>query len=381
MPTFSREEYERQRAAIRSGRVDDTAEWRTVDAADRPRRRRRRSPLRIIALVVLGVVVALAVGTVLLGMRAAAFNDKVSTAPFLSSALFGPLNGDDRVNVLMVGYGGAQHAGGYLADSINILSIDPQTDTTTTIPIPRDLWIEGMAQLPENGKVNEAFAIGHTNGGLANAGQLLAEVLSQATGLQIDHWMAIDFRGFAEMVDAVGGITIDNPTAFAYTMNEQLHQAGRWRAGSFEEGTIQLTGEQALAYARARYTSVPSESTDFARSIRQARILAGLRSKVGSGGLGSIGPGLGMMGALEGRLRTDLSAIDLFLLSGHLSSDRRIALEEDVVLQATTNTNGQYILVPVGWTGPGAYGSLQTYIADRLAQPISSPSPTAAGAP
>ena len=76
------------------------------------------------------------------------------------------------------------------------------------------------------------------------------------------------------------------------------------------------------------------------------------------------------MDAMEGRVRTDLSVIDLFLLSGHLSSDRRLELTEDVVLTAMTNTIGQYILVPMGWTGPGDYDGIRTYLASELAQPV-----------
>jgi LCP family protein required for cell wall assembly len=329
------------------------------------------------------VVAAVVVAAVLVGLRAAAFNDKVSTSPFLSTSLFGPLNGSDRVNILMVGYGGAQHQGSYLADSINILSIDPETETTTTIPVPRDLWVEGVTGFPsdEGVKVNTAFALGEQQGGIAEAGELMASVLTEVTGLQIDHWMAIDFTGFSEMVDAVGGVTITNPTEFSFTMNEQLYQSGNFDGGTFAAGELHLDGAQALAYARARYTNVISESSDYARSARQSRIIAGLRSSLGSGGIGAIGPGLGMMDALEGRLQTDLSAPDLFLLSGHMTSDRRIELGEDVVLTATTNTIGQYILIPVDWTGAGAYGSLQAYLTDELAQPIATPSPTATDAP
>jgi polyisoprenyl-teichoic acid--peptidoglycan teichoic acid transferase len=329
------------------------------------------------------VLVAIVVGGVLVGMRAAAFNNKVSTSPFLSASLFGPLNGSDRVNVLMVGYGGAEHQGSYLADSINILSIDPVTDTTTTIPIPRDLWVEGVTGFPPDGgsKVNAAFALGQQEGGIPQAGEEMASVLTEVTGLQIDHWMAIDFNGFSEMVDAVGGVTIDNPTKFSFTTNEQLYQSGNFDGGTFPAGELHLDGAQALAYARARYTSVISESSDYARSARQSRIIAGLRSSLGSGGIGAIGPGLSMMDALEGRLQTDLSAFDLFMLSGHMTSDRRIELSEDVALTATTNTIGQYILIPVDWTGPGAYGSLQAYLADELARPVATPSPTASDAP
>jgi hypothetical protein len=42
------------------------------------------------------------------------------------------------------------------------------------------------------------------------------------------------------------------------------------------------------------------------------------------------------------------------------------------VLTATSNTSGQYILIPTGWTGPGDYGGLQAYLADELSQPIGS---------
>ncbi len=321
-------------------------------------------------------LVVVVVGGLLLFLRAASFNAAVSSAPFPSTALLGDLNGSERVNVLMVGYGGGDHKGPYLADSLQILSIDPVTDSTTTIPIPRDLWIEGIEAFSQNGKVNEVYSVGHESvdageaGRLDGAGSLMAEVLSQVTGLGIDHWLAIDFDGFMEMVDAVGGVTVDNPVSFAYTNTEALHQAERWESGSFPVGEIYLDGEQALAYARARFTNVPSESTDFARSVRQARIFSALRKELGSGGIGSLGPGLRLMDAMEGRVRTDLSAIDLFLLSSHLSSDRRVELSEDVVLTATTNTIGQYILLPVGWTGPGDYGRLQSYLATELARPV-----------
>lgn len=316
------------------------------------------------------------VGIVLLGIRGAAFNSSVSTAGFPSTALFLPLRGSERVNVLMVGYGGGTHAGAYLADSIQILSIDPATDTTTTIPIPRDLWIEGISAFPQNGKVNEVFAAGigsETDPDLDAGAELMAATLSEVTGLEIEHWLSIDFEGFRDMIDAVGGVTVVNPTAFSYATGPIDHQAGRWNAGSFEAGEIHLDGDRALAYSRARYTSVVEESTDFARSVRQARILGALRSTVGDGGVGAIPAGLGLMDAMEGRMRTDLSAIDLALLAPHLSADRRVELSEGVVLMATTNTIGQYILIPIDWTGPGAYGGLRGYLSTELARPVASP--------
>ena len=95
--------------------------------------------------------------------------------------------------------------------------------------------------------------------------------------------------------------------------------------------------------------------------------MGALRSSLGDGGLGSIIPGLRLMDAMEGRVRTDLSVIDLYLLSPHLSSDERVELSEGPVLTATTNTIGQYILIPTGWTGPGNYEPIHAYLAAELA--------------
>ena len=373
------------RELIRSGGVSRGGDRRRQASARPPARRpatraRRRGGGigRTIRTILLLAVVGVVVGVVLLLTRAATFNASVSRAVFPSTALLWSLNGSERVNVMMVGYGGAEHEGAFLADSIQILSIDPATDTTTTIPIPRDLWIEGIDAFSQNGKVNEVFADGHilADGDeaakLDTAADLLATVLSDVTGLEIHHWLAIDFDGVRDMVDAVGGVTVNNPVRFMYTGPEENHLRGYWDEGPFEAGEIHLNGEQALWYARARYTSVVSESNDFARSVRQARILAALRSKLGDGGLGSILPGLNLMDAMEGRVRTDLSSIDLFLLSSHLNSDRRVELSEDVVLRATTNTIGQYILIPVDWSGPGDYAGLRSYLGRELAAPIGS---------
>ncbi|MDQ3880607.1 MAG: LCP family protein [Chloroflexota bacterium] len=332
---------------------------------------RRRPWGRIVLVTFLVLLIAVLAASLLLWFRVAAFNDRVSTASATSSSLFGPLGGDERVNVLVLGYGGAEHDGTYLTDSINIVSVDPGGDTTTMIAIPRDLWIEGVPALPQNGKVNEAFADGYAAGGTLDAGaEASVSVLSAVTGLPIDHWVALDFNGFRRMVDAVGGVTIDNPTAFSYTRDENFFNAGRWEA-EFPAGELHLDGEQALTYTRARYTSVPSESSDFARSVRQQRVLSALRDRLGDGGISSIGPGLRIMDALGEDMRTDLSAIDLFLLSSHVDPDRRVELTEGVILQATTNTIGQYILVVIGSTGPGDYAPLHAYIQGQLDAPAS----------
>jgi len=74
-------------------------------------------------------------------------------------------------------------------------------------------------------------------------------------------------------------------------------------------------------------------------------------------------------------MQTNLSALDLFLLSGHLNPDRRIELAEGVILEATSNTIGQYILVVIGRATSTDYTPLQSYLAAELAKPIPTPSP------
>jgi LCP family protein required for cell wall assembly len=327
-------------------------------------------------MAVILVLAVTVVGSVLLWQRVSAFNQKVSSAPMASSALFGPLGGTARLNVLMIGFSGqAKHGGTYLADSLNILSIDPARNQTTLIPIPRDLWIQGLPAMARGGKVNEAFADGWDAGGWKEAGKVQAAVVSQVTGLPIQHWISIDFDGLSAVVDAVDGVTVQNPRAFSYTWWEDTYQAKRW-SGSFKKGSLHLDGTQALTYARVRYTSVSAESSDFARSVRQERVLGALRDKLGSG-FGSLGPGLAVMDALADHLKTDLSAFDLFLLSGHMHADRRLELKLGTVLAAGRNNSGSYILFPAGAKTLGDYAPLRRYLATQLAKPIATPKPTA----
>lgn len=380
----------------RARRVREAAEReqmlraRGIDPLNPPRRsrapRRGRWKRNLVLLLVI-VLLSGCTGGWLLWQRVTAFNDEVSSAGSLSSSLLFPLIGSDRVNVAMYGYGGPEHKGGtYLADSLIILSIDPRTDTTTMIPIPRDLWIEGLPELPNNAKINESFADGYVQGGIYEAGRAATSVISKVTGLPIEHWMALDFTGFKAMVDSVGGVSVDNPVAFGYTWSEPNYFAGKWDGGYFNAGPIYLDGTRALDYSRTRYTSVQAESSDFARSVRQQRVLAALRGKLG-GGLAALGPGLAIMDVLKGAggtpsgsqvplMATDLSAIDLYLLSGHLGADRRIELSEGVILEATSNSIGQYILVVIGRAHGSDYAPLQAYLQTELARPLPSPQPS-----
>ena len=302
-------------------------------------------------------------GTFWLFQRAAAFNDAVSTQSALSVRLFGPFS-PDRVNVLMLGYSDESRDGAFLTDSMNVLSIDKAAGITTILPIPRDLWVEGLPEVPQNMKINEAFRIGHYEAGNENGAELASAAVAYATGLEIHGWISLDFQGFQAMVDAIGGITLENPTAFAYTWDEPDYLAGDFPY-SFEAGSLTLTGQEALDYARNRYTNVAAESSDFARSVRQQRVLAAIKAEVS--GWQTVSKGLAVADALDGHLHTNMAVVDLAMLAGELTPDRRVELSEGTILEATTNTIGQYVLVVIGRRSATDYQPLHEYVADALA--------------
>lgn len=327
-----------------------------------PRERRPANWRRRFAAVAILACIAVGAGAVAVWQRAAAFNDAVSTGPALSLRLFGPFS-PERVNVLLLGYSDESREGAFLSDSMNVISIDKASDTTTIIPIPRDLWVEGVDEVPQNMKINEAFRMGYYAGGVENAAELASTAVAHVTGLPIHGWITLDFQGFEAMVDAIGGITLENPTAFRYTWDEPDYLAGNFQY-AFDAGTLELTGQQALDYARNRYTDVPAESSDFARSVRQQRVLSAIKAEVS--GWDTLSKGLDLADALRGHMHTNLPVLDLGMLAGAMTPDRRIELAEGEILEATTNTIGQYVLVVIGRDAPDDYEPLHEFVRDAV---------------
>ena len=118
-----------------------------------------------------------------------------------------------------------------------------------------------MLPIPGYGtsKVNAAYAFGGP--------QLLVETLESATGLRVDHYVEIGFAGFANIVDAVGGVEIEIPKG---GMKDTKSGA------DFEAGKQTLNGEQALAFVRTRYALAGS---DLDRTKNQQKFLAALASQ------------------------------------------------------------------------------------------------------
>jgi polyisoprenyl-teichoic acid--peptidoglycan teichoic acid transferase len=188
-------------------------------------------------------------------------NGRISAAAY--RALDTPPGGllGTPTNTLILGVDARRGQTRSRADTILIMRTDPDSGRIKYLSIPRDYRVE----LPNQGvqKINAAFFFG----GQAQT----IRAVKRLTGLPIHHLMVIRFSGFPKMVDAVGGVTVNNPTALV----DCPYEAGR--TVSFPAGRIELNGARALEYARARQGDCGG---DFGRALRQQAVVAGLKSKV-----------------------------------------------------------------------------------------------------
>lgn len=186
---------------------------------------------------------------------------------------------DGRINILLLGIGGVGHEGTNLTDTIMLASIDPKTKRVGLLSIPRDL----LVPIPGYGyrKINNAYAFGEE--ALPGSGGVLAKkVVEDLFGMNVSYFIRVDFDGFRQLIDDLGGVTVDITKNFtdAYYPTDDF----KTQTVTFYSGRQLMNGEKALQYARSRHGS-NSEGSDFARGKRQQKLLLGIRDKVLSRGV------------------------------------------------------------------------------------------------
>ncbi len=299
--------------------------------------------------------VAIVMAVLAAGGWSAARLATTSTQPLNLSASAGPQR------ILILGYGGGDHPGAYLSDSIVLVVRDGARQAE--VSIPRDLWV----QLPPNSgryaKINEALQDGYNSGGLDTGAALAAQKVADVTGLTVTGWVLQDFQGFRDLIDAMGGVDLDVPRTFSaqYPVNDNPDVDARWKVIHFDAGKQHMDGERALEYARARYADNPQEGSDFARSARQQLLISAVRQKMASpaGALRF----LPVANAAAGAIHTNVSPLDLasFVLGFNAGEARHIAL--DSVLVDGQSGDGQQILLPRS----GNYALIADYVKSQLA--------------
>lgn len=281
---------------------------------------------------------------------------RVSTRPFSLGAPPGPQR------ILILGYGGGDHPGAYLSDSM--LLVVEGSGAPAEVSVPRDMWV----QLPRNSghyaKINEALQDGYNSGGYVAGGDLAAQKVQDVLQVPVSGWVLEDFQGFRRMIDALGGVDVEVQRAFSaqYPVNDDPAVNASWKVIHFDAGRQHMDGERALEYARARYSDNPQEGTDFARSARQQRLIAAIRQKVTSP-VGAL-HFLPLVNAVAQAVHSNLPPEDLaaFVLGFHSSTAKHVELSTANVLVNGRSPDGQDILLPKG----GSYASIADYVRRQL---------------
>ncbi len=254
-----------------------------------------------------------------------------------------------RLNVLILGIGGAGHEGSNLTDSILIASVDLENKRVGLVSIPRDLaYPLGSGRFE---KINAVHAYAEQEAPGEGAVRT-AQAFSQLLEIPIDHVVRIDFQGFTKFIDALGGINVNVETAFTDPTYPVGDPSPGVKTVSFKKGPQQMTGEQALIFTRSRHGN-NGEGSDFARSRRQQLVMLAVREKLLSlGTLSDPGKLADLYRAVSEHVQTDLSVWDLLKfapLASQFSPDKvtmnTLTDAPDGVL-ASANVGGAYMLFP-----------------------------------
>jgi len=327
----------------------------------------------ITSLVLVVLVVALVIMGVVTSQRVLAFGSAISPQTPLSSQLS---LGADRTNLLIMGYGGGTHDGSFLTDSNVVVSLIPDSHHTSLISVPRDLWVSYPQGSDQRTRLNAVYTLASNgNDNPIAGGNATAAKISVVTGLNVKYWMTIDFTGFRDLINSIGGIDVNVQTAFnaCYPQNDDAKANPNWIVVNFKTGTQHMDGETAIRYARAREPLTAcgkgasinqAQLSDFARSQRQQDIMKAVLSKVKQA---TTWPSFfNALTALQKTIYTNLSLNDLarFVLAMDLNNAKtpHIGLSNQNVLEDFTTSDGAQVLQPQG----GNWDLISKYINQRL---------------
>jgi LCP family protein required for cell wall assembly len=136
--------------------------------------------------------------------------------------------------------------------------------------IPRDLFIR-LPNQNDSTRINTINAIGEAQV-IGSGASLLRQSIEFSFDIDIDNYIRLDFNGFHQIIDAVGGITVDVPYRI-YDPNYPTMNYGTM-AITFEPGKQHLNGERALIYARTRH-----QDDDYRRAERQQQVIIAFAQK------------------------------------------------------------------------------------------------------
>ena len=198
-------------------------------------------------------------------------------------------DGKERLNILLVGVD--EQGGAFNTDTMITVSIDPQTHQVVMFQLPRDTVDVPLPPGPVRDYYGDVYP-GKINSFAANSNRAdwfpgntkthtrglngLKAILGNLYGLDIKYYVEVNFDGFKQVVNALGGVTINVQVP---VLDDNFPQADGHRLRLFIPAGIQhMNGQQALDYARSR-----KSTSDFERAARQQRVLVSLRQQLDIG--------------------------------------------------------------------------------------------------
>ena len=239
----------------------------------------------------------------------------------LPNATIPPWNGTERLNILLIGSDERPGEGTYNTDTLIVVSIEPTTGQVAMFSLPRDSVGVPLPPGPlrnafgstYQSKINSFFTAVRGRPDLVPGTSRtrgyngLKAILGELYGLDIKYFVEVNFEGFRQVVDAVGGVTINVQVP---VIDDRFpSDTGRHSRVYIPSGIQHMNGTQALVYARSRYGS-----DDFDRAARQQRVLTSLREQADIANLIPRIPEL--LAAVKNTVRTDVPRAELAKLAG-----------------------------------------------------------------
>ncbi len=167
---------------------------------------------------------------------------------------------------------------GMRSDTTLVVHVSADRSRIDAVSIPRDTRVDipscnftdGSTSRPQSARFNAAFSIGARNDDVGEAAACTIQTVQSLTGIVIDGWIVVDFAGFRNMVDALGGVNMCIPN------DMESPKSGL----SITAGMHQLDGFTALALARARTGEGLGNGSDINRLGRQQQLLSAIAQEV-----------------------------------------------------------------------------------------------------
>jgi polyisoprenyl-teichoic acid--peptidoglycan teichoic acid transferase len=204
-------------------------------------------------------------------------------------------------------------------DTIIILTVNPNTNSVKMLSIPRDTRVDIIGK-DKLDKINHAYAFGGV--------EMSINTIENFLDIPIDYYIQINMEGFKEIVDSVGGVTVENDLDFTID--------GR----HYAKGTLNLNGDRALYYARMRYEDPRG---DFGRQMRQRQVIQAVINKGAS--LNSLTNFGDIFSALGNNVKTNLTFDEMVTIQSKYKGAKNSIEQIEMNAQGTMINDVSYQII------------------------------------